>query len=135
MTIVYAYIVGDIIHIGHLLHLENGKALGDTLVVGVLTDEAVMEKKPRPAIPFHERLDIVKSLTMVDIAVAQETYSPVNNILDIEPDVVVESNSHSYDILQSTKKASKSIGARVVVMPYSPTTSSTDIKKRIQSGN
>ncbi len=45
MILVYAYVCGDILHTGHLLQLRNAKALGDILVVGVLTDRAVMEKK------------------------------------------------------------------------------------------
>ena len=53
MKIVYAYVCGDILHEGHLLFLENAKALGDKLIVGVLTDEAVMEKKARPALSFR----------------------------------------------------------------------------------
>ena len=45
MILVYAYVCGDILHEGHLLQLENAKAMGDKLIVGVLTDEAIMEKK------------------------------------------------------------------------------------------
>ena len=44
MIVVYAYVCGDILHEVHLLQLENAKALGDKLIVGVLTDKAVMEK-------------------------------------------------------------------------------------------
>ena len=53
-TIVYAYVVGDIIHVGHLIHLENAKALGDKLVVGSPLEYApeVESAKPflRPAL-------------------------------------------------------------------------------------
>jgi cytidyltransferase-like protein len=135
MIVVYVYIVGDILHKGHLLHLENGKALGDILVVGVLTDEAVMEKKLKPTIPFSERLDIVKSLNMVDVTVPQNTYSPVSNIMDIRPDIILESNSHNVEVWLATKEAADVIDARLLIMPYSPITSSTTIKKRIIDGN
>ena len=80
MRIVYAYVCGDIIHIGHLRQLENGKAMGDKLIVGVLTDEAVMEKKPKPVISFSERMAIVSSLKCVDLVVPQETYAPHDNV-------------------------------------------------------
>ena len=46
--VVYSYYCLDIIHSGHLLMMKNCKALAGedgTLVVGILTDEAVMEKK------------------------------------------------------------------------------------------
>lgn len=55
----YAYVVADIFHIGHLRHLLNCKAMCDILIVGVLTDEATMEIKPRPIIPFEERIQVV----------------------------------------------------------------------------
>lgn len=53
--IVYSYYVLDIVHDGHLEMLENSKAIAGPdgkLIVGILTDEAVMEKKPRPVLPF-----------------------------------------------------------------------------------
>ena len=52
-SIVYAYVVADLLHVGHVLHLENSKALGDKLIVGVLTDKAVMEKKEKTNITFE----------------------------------------------------------------------------------
>ena len=35
-TIVYAYVVADLLHVGHVLHLENAKKFGDVLIVVVL---------------------------------------------------------------------------------------------------
>ena len=90
----YAYVVGDIIHFGHILHLKNCKAQCDTLIVGVLTDKATMEKKPKPIIPFKERLEIISELKCVDAVVAQETYSPDTNVNNIKPAILFESTSH-----------------------------------------
>lgn len=134
MIVVYAYVVCDIIHKGHLVHLQNAKALGDVLIVGVLTDEAVMERKPKPTISFNERFDIVRNLKMVDVAVPQGTYLPESNIISIKPDIVAESVSHKTPIIQSTTEAAKIVGARVMVMPYWTQQSSTSIKKRIKDG-
>jgi len=86
----YAYVVGDILHFGHIQHLKNCRALCDKLVVGVLTDKACMEKKPKPAIGFKERLELISELKSVDAAVTQETYSPLNNVIDIKPDILFE---------------------------------------------
>ena len=74
MILVYAYVVADILHCGHLEALRNARALGDKLIVGVLTDEAVCEKKPKPVVPFKERFDLVRALDMVDAVVAQDEY-------------------------------------------------------------
>ena len=59
MKIVYSYYVLDIVHKGHLLMMKNSKAIAGEdgkLIVGILTDEAVMEKKSRPLISFEERM-------------------------------------------------------------------------------
>ena len=128
--IVYAYVCADIVHEGHLLQLENGKALGDKLIVGVLTDEAVMEKKPRPIVCFRERLRLIQSLKCVDCAVPQADYSPLNNLIALQPDIHMESASHlGNKYLDDLKKAFK---GRIVMTPYYPEQSSTAIKDRIK---
>ena len=130
MKIVYSYVCGDIIHIGHLLQLENGKALGDKLVVGVLTDSAVMEKKRKPTLPFSERLRLVQALKCVDVAIPQHQYSPVTNVKAIKPDILMESQDHiGNEYLDQLEKEFK---GRIVYTPYYPGQSSTAIKNKIK---
>jgi len=134
MKIVYTYVCGDILHEGHLLYLENAKALGDKIVVGVLTDEAVMEKKQKPTVSFKERIRLVGSLGCVDAVVPQNEYSPLNNIKAIQPDIHVESTSHiGNPYLKQLKKVMKK-DSRVVMFPYYSEQSSTRIKKSIKDG-
>jgi len=130
MIVVYTYVCGDILHEGHVLYLENAKALGDKLIVGVLTDEAVMEKKPKPVLSFPERLRLVGALKCVDCAVAQDTYSPTSNLDAIRPDIVVESISHDGDYDAWAEMG----GIRVVRLPYYPGQSSTKIKESLKDG-
>ena len=132
-TIVYAYVVGDIIHVGHLFHLENAKALGDKLIVGVLTDRAVMEKKPKPTISFDERMRLIKSLKCVDVVVAQETYSPIGNLKSIRPNILIESSSHSGKDLEDTYTIAKEYGIQFVKLPYYPEQSSSKIKEEVKN--
>jgi len=131
MIIVYAYVCGDIIHIGHLRQLENAKAMGDKLIVGVLTDEAVMEKKPRPIISFSERMILVASLRCVDMAIPQDTYSPHDNVEKIGADILMESASHSDELLKQGNLLMEKLGGRMVTTPYYPGQSSTQIKEKI----
>ena len=133
LIITYVYVVADILHKGHLMYLENASGVGDSLIVGVLTNEAVMEKKSEPTLSFENRCDIIRSLQTVDAVVPQEAYSPVNNIITIKPDIVFESNSHDLSHIQSTINAAESVGARVIVMPYSPIQSSSGIKEAIHT--
>jgi len=133
--IVYSYYVLDIVHDGHLEMLENSKAIAGPdgkLIVGILTDEAVMEKKPRPVLPFGERLRIARAIRYVDLAVAQTTYSPLPNVLAIRPDVLMESSSHTPEAIEEARRVMGSLGGDVIVVPYYPLESSTAIKNRIK---
>lgn len=98
MKIVYSYYVLDIVHKGHLLMMKNAKAIAGEdgkLIVGILTDKAVMGKKPKPTIPFEERIELASAIKYVDVAVAQETYSPLPNVMRIKPDILIENTIHN----------------------------------------
>ncbi len=134
MIIVYTYICGDILHKGHIEYMQNAKALGDKLIVGVLTDEAVMEKKSAPVIKFDERFDMIRALKFVDVVVAQETYCPLGTVLDLRPDILVESESHNYVTDPNLLKIflGQLGNIRMVIFPYYPNRSSSEIKERIK---
>ena len=135
MKIVYSYYVLDIVHTGHLLMMKNSKALAGKdgkLIVGILTDEAVMEKKPRPVLSFPERMELAASIKYVDIAVPKATYSPLPNVLKIRPDIMMESSSHGDAAIKEARKVMEKMGGRVVVLPYYPSQSSSNIKKTIK---
>jgi glycerol-3-phosphate cytidylyltransferase len=57
----------DVFHVGHINILERAKSLGDTLIVGVSSDELNFSKKKRfPIYSAEDRLKIVQSLSFVD---------------------------------------------------------------------
>ena len=128
MKIVYSYYVLDIVHKGHLLMMKNSKAIAGKdgkLIVGILTDEAAMEKKAKPILSFEERIDLANSLKYVDVVVAQKSYSPIENIKDIKPE-------HGEVVISEARKFLETIGGRVIELPYYPTQSSTNIKNVIK---
>ena len=133
MKLVYSYYVLDIVHKGHLLMMKNAKAIAGNdgkLIVGILTDEAVMEKKERPILSFEERIEL--AIKYVDVAVAQETYSPLPNVMRIKPDILMESTSHDEEAIEKAREYMDSINGKVVVLPYFPSQSSMDIKNSIK---
>ena len=71
MIIGYTSGVYDLFHIGHLNMLKNAKSMCDKLIVGVTTDELVSYKHKKSVIPFIERIEIVRSLNCVDVAIPQ----------------------------------------------------------------
>ena len=128
----YAYVVGDLIHKGHRLHLKNCKALCDYLIVGVLSEKAVLEKKPAPIQSLADRIEAIGDLKYVDCAVCQDQYSPLENCKALRPQILFESSSHAE---MPANNYMKSIGSQIVVMPYYAGESSTNIKEKIRNEN
>ena len=132
--IVYSYYVLDIVHRGHLLQMQNAKATAGKdgiSIVGILTDEAVMEKKPKPVLSFDERMLLAQSIKFNDFVVAQNTYSPLPNVKNIRPDILMESSSHNENDINESRRVMAKLGGKVIVTPYYPTISSTKIKEEI----
>jgi len=90
MIKVYAYVVGDLWHIGHKRALHQAKSLGDYLIVGVLTDEATIAYKRQPVIPFEERIELVADSKAVDEVIRQDSLDPTENLRMLgDVDIVV----------------------------------------------
>ena len=56
----------DPIHSGHLAYFKAAKQLGNKLIVGLNSDDWLTRKKGKPFMPFKERLEIIKGLSVVD---------------------------------------------------------------------
>jgi cytidyltransferase-like protein len=56
----------DPLHSGHIEYFKAAKQLGDTLVVGLNSDDWLVRKKGKAFMPFEERAAIVENLEMVD---------------------------------------------------------------------
>lgn len=56
----------DPLHSGHIAYFKEAKKLGTKLVVGVNSDAWLTRKKGRPFMPWTERANIIKELSVVD---------------------------------------------------------------------
>ena len=65
-TRVYIDMVGDLFHRGHVALLRAARALGDHLVVGVLSDESAEAYKRVPIMTLDERVAVIGSCRYVD---------------------------------------------------------------------
>ena len=134
MKLVYSYYMLDLVHKGHLEMMKNAKTIAGEdgkLIVGILTDEAVMEKKKKPILSFDERVELAGAIKYVDLVVAQETYSPLPNVKKIRPDILMESASHDDEDLEEAAQVMEELHGRLIVIPYYPSQSSTELKKKI----
>ena len=139
MNLVYSYFVLDIVHRGHLMMLKNSKAIAGPegrLIVGIVSDEAVLDKKGKlPILDFSERLELAASIKYVDLVVEQINYTPYENIKNIVPNILMESESHSESQIDKGRQIMSDLGGRVIVMPYFHDQSSSRIKSKISQSN
>jgi glycerol-3-phosphate cytidylyltransferase len=129
---ILGYVPGawDMFHVGHLNILLRSQEYCDRLVVGVVTDDALLRAKGKyPVVPLGERMEVVSHFNMVD-------------------DVVVDYSSDKLDVWrrvgfhilfkgddwQGTPKGDKlevdmaSVGVEVHYFPYTAMTSSTHLR-------
>jgi cytidyltransferase-like protein len=66
MTRVYADMVADLFHYGHVEFLRRARELGDELVVGVHSDATVKSYKRAPIMTMEERIPVVRACRYVD---------------------------------------------------------------------
>ncbi|XP_043712896.1 ethanolamine-phosphate cytidylyltransferase-like isoform X2 [Telopea speciosissima] len=65
----------DLMHYGHANALRQAKALGDILVVGIVSDEEIIANKGPPVLSMEERLLLVSGLKWVDEVIANAPYA------------------------------------------------------------
>jgi glycerol-3-phosphate cytidylyltransferase len=133
LIIGYTSGVFDLFHIGHLNLLNNCKSMCDKLVVGVSTDELVMEyKKKNTVIPFHERAEIVRNIKSVDVVIAQKNLRKQDLFEKIKFDVMfVGDDWHQTEKWNIVENDLKKKGVKVVFFPYTETTSSSLINSTL----
>jgi glycerol-3-phosphate cytidylyltransferase len=121
--------VFDLFHIGHLNILRNAKALGDFLIVAVSTDERAKIKGCAPIVPFEERIDIVRSIRYVDMAVPIRLCdNRVDMVVKMKIDLVVCGD----DYWKKEIEANLTGGTPIFYFPYTMHRTSTSIKETIK---
>ena len=88
-VVVYTSGTFDVFHSNHLKMIKYARGLGDTLIIGVSTDELVCSYKKPPIIPFEERLSIVEALKYPDIIIPQRTLDHTEIVKKLNIDVFV----------------------------------------------
>lgn len=128
------YTVGtwDLLHVGHLAILQYCKTLGNTVAVGVASDDVVASYKPNiPVVPLEQRMEMLQALRCVDIVrpYYELEYASACKELDVDIFVIGEdwgTAAHNLEV----ESLLKSTGKSIMQVGYNPLTSSTKIKKR-----
>ncbi|MBO4668099.1 MAG: adenylyltransferase/cytidyltransferase family protein [Bacilli bacterium] len=125
--------VFDMFHIGHLNILKHAKEQCDYLIVGVSTDENVMNYKgKKPVIPFEQRAAIVEAIKYVDKVVPQKNMDKFEAWKELKFDALFHGddwkNSQMYnDLIEKFN----SVGVDVVFLKHTDGISSTLLREKL----
>jgi D-glycero-beta-D-manno-heptose 1-phosphate adenylyltransferase len=125
----------DLLHPGHVGSLEQARALGDALIVGLNSDASVRELKGagRPVLPERERAEILAALECVDAVVIFDEPTPREVIARLLPDVLVKGGDWPGAQIVGREEV-EAAGGRVVSIPVVPGYSTTEILRKIREG-
>lgn len=84
----------DIVHPGHISHLQQARALGDVLLVSVSSDANVNKGPARPLIPDDLRAASLAALECVDGVFVNDTPTAVDLLQAVQPDVYVKGREY-----------------------------------------
>ena len=135
MKVVYAFVVLDIPHYGHLLLLKRAAELGDFLVVGVLDGDTVESYKRKPIMNLEERMKIASRIKGVDLVVPQfekyplHTLKLLHRIFPKDKLICVHGSDWKEEEFDEIVNYLESIGGWLMLLPYYTKTSTT---KRIE---
>ena len=131
--IVFTNGVFDLLHPGHIRYLQQARAMGDALVVGVNSDRSVRVLKgpQRPVTPEDERVEMLEALACVDAAVIFDEDTPYALIAAIQPDVLVKGADWGEDAIVG-RDLVEARGGRVVRVPVEAGFSTTAVIQKIR---
>ena len=126
--------VFDMFHIGHLNILRRAKEQCDYLIVGVSTDEVVMDYKGKhPVIPFEERMEIVRAIRYVDEVVPQTSMDKMEAYHRYRFDALFHgSDWKDSEMYRKIAEELEAVGAALVFLPHTEGVSSTELSKKLQ---
>ena len=124
--------VFDLLHVGHVRYLAQGRALGDALLVAINSDRTVRELKgsDRPVFDQAERAEILAALRHVDYVTIFDDISPRSLIAKLLPDVLVKGGDYQLDEIHGREEV-EAAGGRVISLPFVEGASTTTLIERM----
>lgn len=103
--------VFDLLHIGHIKHLEAARRLGDLLVVTVTPDPFVNKGPGRPAFTDQQRCDALAALSSVDYVAVNRWPTAVETLALLQPSLYVKGSEYRQEAQDVTGKIADEVAA------------------------
>ena len=132
--VVFTNGVFDILHPGHIRYLQQARALGDVLIIGLNSDASVRRNKgpERPINTEEERAEILAALESVDAVTVFDEDTPADIITAIQPDILVKGADWAEDAIVG-RDTVEARGGRVVRVPIEQGYSTTEIVRKVRA--
>ncbi len=118
---VYIAFGTDILHSGHINLIRKARRLG-RLIIGVLTDEAIMSYRRYPLVSYEDRKAMFENISGVWKVVEQNSISHRENITRYKPDIIVHGDDWKTGFQKPNRDETVSMlaeyGGRLVEYPY-----------------
>ena len=135
--IVYVPLAADILHEGHLNILKIASSYGK-VIVGLLTDAAIIQYKNLPFFDYDQRFKIVSNLKLVDKVVPQNSWDYKEILNSIKPDFFVHGDDWKVGIQSKIRleviRELKKWNGKLIEPKYFKTISKNYQKKILQMG-
>lgn len=125
--------VFDMFHIGHLNIIRRAKELCDYLIVGVSTDDLVIQEKNKvPIIPYDQRAEIVKSVKYVDEVVPQKDKNKLSAYHRLHfTKMFVGSDWQGTEAFNNYESELEPYGVEIIYLPHTDGISSSLLRQKI----
>jgi rfaE bifunctional protein nucleotidyltransferase chain/domain len=132
----------DLLHLGHVRYLQEARALGDFLIVGLNSDESTRALKGpgRPLVPQEERAEILAALACVDYVTIFGEPTACDLVALLRPAVYVKGGDYAASPLSASARDSapdltrlpearvvQNYGGSVRLIPYLAHHSTTEL--------
>lgn len=133
-TVVFTNGCFDILHVGHIVYLQQARNMGDFLVVGLNSDSSVSALKgpSRPINSQEDRHCVLSALKMVDVVVVFNEGTPISLIKMLKPDIHVKGGDYTPETLPEYGVVT-GYGGRVETVSFVPQKSTSRLIEVIQS--
>ena len=124
----------DLLHVGHLRYLQQARALGDFLWVGLNGDESVRELKGpgRPLVPGDERAELLAAWRIVDAVTIFPGVRATEFLRAVEPDIYVKGGDYTPESLDPGEAAVlRACGSKIEIVGLVPDHSTTSLVKKM----
>jgi rfaE bifunctional protein nucleotidyltransferase chain/domain len=130
----------DLLHVGHLQYLEQARALGAALFVGINSDGSTRRLKGpgRPLIPGVERARLLAALAPVDACILFEADTATALVQALQPEIYAKGGDYAAPLGKEPKPlperpAVEAYGGRVVLIDYLPGHSTSALIAKIRA--